>query len=175
MNDYREHPSVVAHWSDNQLKPLNEASTADTTVWFPLPEENSGARIWEGINGRTEPGGEVTVLGVPAYVYDLNFGDTVNVVRSQEGPLVATGILLDGGNFTFRVLLTDPPEPDDRWRIIAEEFARMGCLVDAISERFIALSCAPGLAQRAADRLQDLNADGALDYETGRTRDPNRS
>lgn len=91
MDDYREHPSVAAHWSDNQLKPLNEARTADTTVWFPLPEENNGDRIWEGINGRTEPGGGVTVLGVPAYVYGLNFGDRVNVVRSQEGLLVATG------------------------------------------------------------------------------------
>lgn len=51
----------------------------------------------------------------------------------------------------------------------------MGCLVDAISERFLALSCAPALAQRVADRLQDLSADGALDYETGRTTHPSPS
>lgn len=169
MDDYREHPSIVSHWSDNQLKPLNEARCADTTVWFPLPKEENGDQIWEGIIGRTEPGGEVTILGVPAYVYDLNFGDTVNVVRSQEGPLVATGILCDGGNFTFRVLLTDSPDPDNRRRNIAEDFAIMGCLVDAISERFMALSCDPGLAQRVADRLQDIKAGGALEYETGRT------
>lgn len=175
MNDYREHPSTVAHWNDDELEPLNEALVADTTVWFPLPEDENGDRIWEGINGRSEPGGEVTVLGVPAYVYDLNFGDTVNVVRSREGPLVATGILHDGGNYTFRVLLADSPETETGWRIIAEEFAVMGCLVDAISDRFMALSCDPGLAQQVADRLKELDANGALEYETGRTKLPNQS
>jgi hypothetical protein len=104
MDEYRLHPSLVTQWQAGGLEPCPEAAAATETVWFPLPEGSDGVRYWEGLNGRLESDGDVTVLGVPAYIYDLNQGDRVTVVRSAEGPFVATGIAQDAGNDTFRFL-----------------------------------------------------------------------
>lgn len=89
------------------LEPWPDAEAASETVWFPLPVGSDNVRYWEGLNGRTEIAGTVTVLGVPAYPYDLNLGDRVTVVRCAEGPFVATGIAHDAGNNTFRYWLVD--------------------------------------------------------------------
>lgn len=105
MDEYPLHPSLVTQWQAARLEHWPEAVAATETVWFPLPEEHDGVRHWEGLNGRLESDGEVTVLGVPAYVYDLNLGDRVTVVRSAEGAFVATGIAHDAGNNTFRFYL----------------------------------------------------------------------
>lgn len=42
--------------------------------------------MWEGLRGRVEADGTPTVLAVPAYLYDINFGDRVTVMRSDETP-----------------------------------------------------------------------------------------
>lgn len=121
MDEYRLHPSLVTRWEDSGLNPWPEAAAATETVWFPLPEERAGVRYWEGLNGRLESDGAVTVLGVPAYVNDLGLGDRVTIVRSGEGSLVAPGIAHDAGNHTFRFYLLDADET--AWYPLAREFA----------------------------------------------------
>lgn len=168
MDEYRRHPSLVTYWRDGALEPWPEAAAATETVWFPLPEEPDSVRYWEGLNGRPENDGTFTVLGVPAYAYDLNLGDRVTVVRSAEGPLVATGIAHDAGNYTFRYYLLDP---DDLtvWSSLAQEFASLGCLIDVLTPSLTALSCVPEASQSVVGRLALLEEQGILNYETGRT------
>lgn len=168
MDEYRLHPSLVTHWRAGVLEPWPDAAAASETVWFPLPEGHDGVRYWEGLNGRLEPDGAVTVLGVPAYAYDLNLGDRVSAVRSAEGPFVATGITFDAGNYTFRYYLLDRDDKTD-WYPLAQEFAAIGCLIDVLSPHLTALSCALEASQSVADRLAQLAEQGTLQYETGRT------
>lgn len=167
MTDYRQHPSVVAHWHDGSLQPLPEAQEARETIWFALPPEPDTEQMWEGLRGRMEMDGTATVLAVPAYLYDVNFGDRVNVMRSAENALVATGMDRGALNFTFRVLLKS--EDPNAWQPLASDLAERGCLLDFISPRFFAISCGQPPAQEVADRLLALQHDGVLHYETGRT------
>lgn len=99
---------------------------------------------------------------MPAYAYDLNLGDRVTVVRSAEGPFVATGIVHDAGNITFRYYET-------AWDALAQEFASLGCLIDVLTPTLTALSCVPEASQSVADRLALLEEQGIIKYETGRT------
>lgn len=168
MDEYRLHPSLVTHWRDGQLEPWPEAAAATETVWFALPEEPDGVRYWEGLKGRSESDGTFTVLGVPAYVYDLSLGDRVTVVRSAEGPLVATGIAHDAGNYTFRYYLLDPGDVS-AWYPLAQEFASLGCLIDVLTPSLTAVSCVPEASRSVAGRLALLEEQGILNYETGRT------
>lgn len=168
MDEYRLHPALVTHWRAGVLEPWPEAAAASETVWFPLPEGPDGVRYWEGLNGRLESDGSVSVLGVPAYAYDLNLGDRVTVVRSAEGPFVATGIAHAAGNNTFRFYLLDPDD-ETAWYPLAQEFASMGCLIDVLTPHLTALSCAPKASQSVANRLARLGELGILEYETGHT------
>lgn len=170
MTDYRQHPSVVAYWHDGSLQPLPEAVKAGETIWFALPPEPDTEQMWEGLRGRFETDGTATVLAVPAYLYDINFGDRVNVVRSEENALVATGIDHDARNFTFRVLLQS--EDSDAWQPLATELAKLGCILDVMSPRFFAISCSEPLSQDVADELFTLQNNNVLHYETGRTQLP---
>lgn len=168
MHEYRLHPSLVTHWRAGVLELWPEAAAATETVWFPLPEGPDGVRYWEGLNGRPENDGTVTILGVPAYAFDLNLGDRVTVVRSAEGPFVATGIAHDAGNITFRYYFLDS-EDGTAWYPMAQEFAAMGCLIDVLTPSLTALSCVPEASQSVADKLARLEEQGVLQYETGRT------
>ena len=47
----------------------------------------------------------------------------------------------------------------------------MGCLIDLLSPRLIALSCSPDLAEPVAGRLAQFQEEGILDYESGRSTD----
>ncbi|WP_284987662.1 DUF4265 domain-containing protein [Arthrobacter sp. fls2-241-R2A-172] len=170
MTDYRQHPSVVAHWRHDSLQPLPEAQDAGETIWFAVPPEPDAEQMWEGLPGRLEKDGTATVLGIPAYLYDLNFSDRVSVMRSAENALVATGVEHDARNFTFRVLLkSDDPTA---WQPLGSELAERGCLLDLMSPRFFAISSSEAQAQEIADRLFALQHEGILHYETGRTRQP---
>ena len=140
------------------------------TIWFALPPEPDTQQMWEGLRGRVETDGTATVLAVPAYLYDINFGDRVNVVRSEENALVATGIDHDARNFTFRVLLKS--EDSDAWQTLATELTKLGCILDVMSPRFFAISCSEPLSQEVADKLFTLQNNDVLHYETGRTQLP---
>jgi hypothetical protein len=87
-----------------------------------MPPEPETEQLWEGIRGSLGTDGLVTVLGVPAYIYDVGFGDRFTVMESAEKALVATGKEHDAGNFTFRVLLTSTE--GDGWLTLVNELAQ---------------------------------------------------
>lgn len=167
VDHYRTHPSRVTAWDGQALVPWPEATTATGTVWFFQPGQDGDADSWEGLNGRIEDDGSATVLGVPAYVKDLNLGDRVSVVENGDASWVATGHVHDAGNDTYRFFLRDA-EDESMWRPLSEEFAQRGCLVDVLTPRLVALSSGRSDSQAVADRLAFLEGQGVLVYETGR-------
>lgn len=146
--------------------PVSEADAADTTVWFALPPED-GRQVWEGLRAATQPDGSFVLCAVPLFAYDPNFGDRVAAIASAEGPLVATEVLSDGGQYTFRVALHEGgatlPE-------VVETFGAMGCLIEGWSSALVGLGCTTARAQAVADRLATEERAGHLTYETGRQR-----
>ncbi|MFL4472432.1 DUF4265 domain-containing protein [Paeniglutamicibacter sp. MACA_103] len=167
MDEYRRHPSLVTHWHNGVLEPWPESAAVDETVWFSIPDEEDGVTYWEGLNGKIESDGSITVLGVPAYAYNVDFGDRVAVVRSAEGPFVATGMVQRSGNCTYRFFMTDASD-ETGWYPLAQEFATLGCLVDVLTPRLTALSCTPNNSRAVTDRLAQLHQEGLLEYETSR-------
>jgi len=163
-NAYRQHPAPTGQFVDGSLRPVPAATSADALVWFPLAEEN-GERVWEGLAAASEGDGWFVVRAVPLFAYDLNFGDRVTAVASADGALVATGIVEDGGNFTFRVALH---EGGVALREVVEQFGSLGCLIEGWSESLLGLGCPPSLAQPVAELLHEAEARGDLRYETGR-------
>jgi hypothetical protein len=168
-DQYREHPVVTCHAVDGALVPIPAAQGADATVWFAIPSEQDAPRIWEGLRARRGPGGETAkICAVPLLAYDLNFGDEVAVIASGEGALVATAIVVDGGNYTFRIWQEDADEA--ALSQVAIEFGEMGCLIEGYSGHLLGLSCDRALAQEVADQLHAGERAGRFTYETGRER-----
>jgi hypothetical protein len=153
-DQYREHPGVTCHALDGALVPIPAAQESDATVWFAIPTEPDAPRIWEGLRARRSPGRETA--------------DEVAVIASGEGALVATAIVVDGGNYTFRIWQEDADEA--ALSQVAIEFAEMGCLIEGYSGHLLGLSCDRALGQAVADELHAGERAGRFTYETGRQR-----
>lgn len=156
------------------MVPVPEAVAATETVWLVLPFESRFRlrlrrdRIWEGLAAEaTEAKDRVIVRAVPLFAYDVNYGDELSVVASAEGPLVATGIANDAGNYTFRVWMREDAG-DDEFRDVVTQFGALGCLIEGYSDRLIGLSCSPINAHDVADALEMAGQAGRFTYETGR-------
>jgi hypothetical protein len=166
-NQYKEHQTVTCHLVDEQIVPVPETSRANATVWFGLPREPGRDQVWEGLLAEHREGDDhAIVLAVPLFAYDLNFGDGVAVMRSGEGSLVASQILSDAGNYTFRIWLEDADPATIRQ--LATEFGEMGCYVEGYSDQLLGLSCPGDLAQTVADALSAGEEQRRFAYETGR-------
>ncbi|TFC06533.1 DUF4265 domain-containing protein [Cryobacterium sp. MDB2-33-2] len=166
MDEYRQHPSKVARWDDGGLVPIVEGTADPVTVWVALPPEN-GRQYWEGMNAWSVSDGVVELRAVPAFACNLNFGDRLSTVKSAEGSLVCTGIVQPSDQWTYRVWLSD--EASATWHLVAENYARAGCLVDVMSQHLIAISCDYEVARIIADKLAADERTGILTYETGRS------
>ena len=170
MPHYVEHPSRAGRWRDGALETLPEAGTATQTVWISLPPGPDGEPVWEGLLAVTPQPDLAVIAAVPAFAYDLNLGDEVEVVASAEGPLVAVRPLHDAGRFTFRVLFPDAVDPDDRsWLTLQQDLEPFGCWCDVYSPQLVAVSAEPDVAQAVADFLDDQQRTGRWVYETGRS------
>jgi len=169
-HQYKEHPSPTGRLVDGQLVPVPGSVSADATVWLALPAESDDVQVWEGLAAhRGASDNRVEVRAVPFFAYDVNYGDELSVVASAEGPLVATGITKDSGNYTFRVWLP-ASTTDSAVQELANEFGPLGCLIEPYSTKLIGLSCGPDEAQAVADALQAGEESGRFLYETGRQR-----
>ena len=176
VHQYKQHPSPTGHLIGGQLVPVPEAVAATETVWLVLPDEPRFRltlrkdKIWEGLAAEaTEAKDRVIVRAVPMFAYDVNYGDELSVVTSAEGPLVATGITKDAGNYTFRVSMREDAG-EDELRDVVNQFGALGCLIEGYSDRLIGLSCSPVNAHDVADALQTAGQEGRFVYETGRQR-----
>jgi hypothetical protein len=136
-----------------------------------LEADDDGQPRWEGLLARRLAADRVRVCAVPVFAYDVNLGDEIRVIESEEGALVAAERLRDAGSVTFRVWLPehDGSGDDQRWRTLLRELGRYGCWLDVYSPRLIAISAGPDVAGPVADDLVARERRGDLVYETGRT------
>lgn len=165
MNEYRQHPSKVTRWDGEGLVPVVGEIEQLQMVWVALPPEN-GQQLWEGLNALPISEGVVELSSIPVFAHEMNFGDRVSTMKSAEGPLVCTGIIQRSDQWTYRVWLSD--DVPGALHLVAEGYARAGCLVDVMSRRLIAFSCGRDLAEVVASKLASDERAGLLTYETGR-------
>jgi hypothetical protein len=169
-HQYKRHPSATGHVIDGQLVSVPESVAATETVWFALPIETDQEQVWEGMAAEpTEFKDRFKLRAVPLFAYDVNYGDEISVVTSEEGSLVATGITKDAGNHTFRAWMREDAG-DDACRDVVTQFGALGCLIEGYSHRLIGLSCRPENAQAVTDALEVADQGGLITYETGRQR-----
>jgi Domain of unknown function (DUF4265) len=165
---FKEHPSKVAAWRDGRFIVLPDAAAADCTIWFGLEPDEPSEVQWEGLLGRRLGEDQARVCAVPFWLYKLNLGDEVRTITSQEGALVATEIIRESGNCTFRAFLTIEEDDDLSWRELQNGLEPYDCWFDVSTRRFVAISCPPNQAHGVADYLESRERRGELQYENGR-------
>ncbi|HTN25602.1 MAG TPA: DUF4265 domain-containing protein [Solirubrobacteraceae bacterium] len=169
MIEYDEHPSKAAAWRKGRFVVLPDAELEDCTVWVAAEVNSSTSISWEGLLARRLGDGRARMCAVPFWVYDLNLGDEVAVMDSAEGAAVVTAVVVDGGNYTFRVRFEDAADDDVRWRDLMVDLEPFDCWFDVRSPTFVALSAPSAHAQAVADYLADREQHGELLFETGRS------
>ncbi|BBH17725.1 hypothetical protein Back2_20120 [Nocardioides baekrokdamisoli] len=166
-DQFREHPSKTSRLVNGTLIPLTSALEANETVWFVLPTADGDEQVWEGLLAyRPSDIDRAEVRAIPLFAYDLNYGDEVAVISSDEGALVATDVVTDNGRYTFRVWLEDGDA--SVMRELVREFGEMGCSIEPYSDRLLGLGCERSAAQAVADALSAGEKAGRFVYETGR-------
>jgi hypothetical protein len=167
-----EHPSRAAAWRGGRFVVLPDAEREDCTVWVGAEAHSAGTVRWEGLLARRLSDERARICAVPFWVYDLDLGDEVTLMDSAEGAPVVTGVVLDGGNYTFRVRFEHAADDDVRWRGLMVELEPFDCWFDVRSPGFLAVSAPPAHAQAVADHLDDRERRGDLLFETGRSAPP---
>jgi hypothetical protein len=170
--EYDEHPSKASAWREDRFIVLPDAEREDCTVWAGAEADSSQSVKWEGLLAYRLSGDRARICAVPFWVYDLNLGDEVALQDSAEGAPVVMGVVVDGGNYTFRVRFEHAADDDVRWRELMVELEPFGCWFDVRSPGFLAVSTPPAHAQVVADYLDDRERRGDLLFETGRSAPP---
>jgi hypothetical protein len=170
--EYEVHPSKASAWREGRFIVLPDAEREDCTVWVGVEADSSQSVKWEGLLARRLGADRARICAVPFWVYDLNLGDEVTLMDSAEGAPVVTGVVLDGGNYTFRVRFEHAADDDVRWRGLMVELEPFDCWFDVRSPGFLAVSAPPAHAQAVADHLDDRERRGDLLFETGRSAPP---
>jgi hypothetical protein len=150
---------------EGQLVGYPPVADEDCTLWFALPDAPDE---WEGILGSRRSDDTAEVVGVPVFVYDVNLGDVVRTVSSAEGATVVSEVVVDGGNYTFRVIFDREASPGEHWKRLMKDLEPFGCWFDTWSEILVAVSVDAAKAQAVADYLATRENQGELKYETGR-------
>lgn len=174
MVEYDEHPSKASALRDGRLVVLPDAEAEDCTVWFSAERASSGSVKWEGLLARRLGPDRARLCAIPFWLYDLNLGDEVEVLDSAEGAPVAARLMRDAGNFTFRVR-REGSDGDDWRRGLMVDLERFECWFDVRSSGFLALSAPSVHAEAVANYLHAREQQGDLQFETGRTRQPDGS
>ena len=168
MADFEEHPSKAAAWRHGGFVVLPDAEAADCTIWFGLEPDADGEPQWEGLLGRRLEDGRARVCAVPFWLYNVNLGDEVSTMPSAERALIATEVMHDSGNYTFRVFFGTSEDDDSSWRELQQALEPFECWFDVRGRQFTAISCPPHHAQAVADYLIARERAGELKYEPGR-------
>lgn len=161
MTEYREHPGRPLRRSGDDLVVLGEG---EETVWFYLDEHDG----WEGLLARRTGGDRARVCAVPVFAYGVGLGDEV-ACQERDGAVVATMLVREAGNTTFRVIFPrhDAPAPDERWRSLLADLERLGCWIDIYSPQLVAVSAEPAAVEEVAAYLREREARGELAFEAG--------
>jgi hypothetical protein len=108
-------------------------------------------------------------VGIPVFAYDLNLGDVVRLVTSAEGAYVASDVVADSGNFTFRVMFEAESDAGEHRTRLMEDLEPLGRWFDTWSETLIAISADAAKSQAVGDYLAARESRAELKYETGRS------
>ncbi|MEX2195466.1 MAG: DUF4265 domain-containing protein [Thermoleophilaceae bacterium] len=159
--EYREHPAKPLRRAGEDLVVLGEG---EETVWFYLDADDG----WEGLLARRLDGGRARICAVPVFAYGVALGDEV-VVEDRDGAAVATALVREAGNTTFRVIFPrhGAPEPDERWRSLLADLERHGCWIDVYSPQLVAVSAEPRAVEDVAAYLRGREERGELAHEAG--------
>ena len=170
--EYEEHSSKASAWREGRFIVLPDAEREDCTVWVGAGADWSRSVRWEGLLAVRLSCNRARVCAVPFWVYDVNLGDEVALMESAEGAPVVTGVVVDGGNYTFRVRFAGAADDDVRWRELMVELEPFDCWFDVRSPAFVAMSAPAAHARAVADYLDDRERRGELLFETGRSAPP---
>ncbi len=108
------------------------------------------------------------VCCIPFFAYNINLGDEVETWTQGERRYEVRRVVKDSGRYTFRVWFGDSHDRTIRDEI-TREAKHSGWLLEWYSEKILAISAEPALAQQTADYLLRQEQLGRLVYETGRT------
>ena len=126
---------------------------------------NPEKREWEQLWARLVDGDRFEICCIPFFVYDLALGDQVEVDENH----VLRRVVQPSGHYTFRVWFGESKDPAGRDRVI-EVLRSKGCEYEWSSENLLAIDAATqSIAQETADVLAELQTEGRLTFETGRT------
>jgi hypothetical protein len=170
MPIHRRHSSKAGEWSGQELVPSRLADDADSEVWFAIPREGEKDQVWEALSGRLTESGLVELRAVPALAYGVAFGDQVSVIRSAEGSLVVDEIRERSSFATFRIWLGEEASLAATRQVVAENYAKLGCLVDVYSEKLIALACPEDRAETVRGALESQASVAGLVWEESSSR-----
>ncbi len=166
MASYREHPSRASRARGTSYVVHPGALAEDTTVWFPLEEDD-----WEGLLAQRIAEDRVRICAVPLFAYGVNLDDEVEVTVGSDAP-IAVRVVTDGGNYTFRVIFADESlaGPDERWLELVHELEPYECWFDVYNPKLLALSAPAQYVRQVGDYLKKREGRGELQYEAGATR-----
>src|SRR5207237_263921 len=123
----REHPSKAVRLVGGELVGYPASAEEDCTLWLALAD---GPDEWEGILGKRYPEDKAEVVGIPVFAYDVNLGDVVRTVMSANGAAVFSEVVVDGGNYTFRVFFEGDSAPAEHWKPLMRDLEKFGCWFD---------------------------------------------
>jgi hypothetical protein len=120
---------------------------------------------WEQLWARQISENRFEICCIPFFVYDLALGDVVETDRDH----VFHHVACPSGHQVFRVWFGDVGNASDRFRI-AEMLRNQGCELEWSSENLLAVDASTDeLARAVGERLVQLQEEGRLTFETGRT------
>ncbi|MGI3786462.1 MAG: DUF4265 domain-containing protein [Janthinobacterium lividum] len=108
---------------------------------------------------------EFEICCIPFFLYDIALGDIVS--SRTDGSGLVERVVRHSGRYVFRAILNDLEAPFDD---VIAWIAQRGGLIEWSSRSMIAIDAVDEVAaQQLADYLADLEAQGRLVYETGRS------
>jgi hypothetical protein len=169
---YVEHPSKVGAFRGGQMVVYPDAVREDCTVWSSFEigdEQGPGEELWEGLLARRLSPDRARICAVPVFVYDVNLGDEVAVAESEEGALLATGVVRDAGSITIRVMFQGATKSDpNAWRALMADLEVHDCWFDVWSERVVAVAIPSDHLDIVTAYLTGRWQAGELRWEHGR-------
>lgn len=128
-----------------------------------LPEAGRFEQLWTRQVGENQ----FEICCIPFFLYDLALGDTVETAPQDGRHYVLSRVLDHSGRYVFRAYFE---RTQHRHRdVTVEAVEALGAQVEWSSSSLLAIDVEAPSARAVADVLHDLEKQGRLVYETGKT------
>jgi hypothetical protein len=136
---------------------------ANFIINAPLPEAGRFEQLWTRKVGDRQ----FEICCIPFFLYDLALGDTVETAPQGGRQYVLSRVLNRSGRYVFRAYFE---RPQYRYRDAAvEALESLGAQIEWSSPSLLAVDVVGSSAQKVADAMHDLEKQGRLVFETGKT------